>query len=112
MICFPALNPNIFWTAPEILRTSSQWKPTQPGDVYSFAIILYEMCTRSEPYTQEIWFKSVEGKLFRLRCIGTPPCFTKVSQREANFVTLCLPLRTKEPGKNKSTLEGINLLLR
>lgn len=47
--------------APEILRKYPPRIATQPGDVYSFAIILYEMCTRNEPYVTEEWYQSLEG---------------------------------------------------
>ena len=47
-MCFVEL----FWTAPEHLRqTLGKGVPySQKGDVFSFAIILQEICTRSEPY--------------------------------------------------------------
>ena len=51
----------LLWMAPELLRTFPRIKYSQPGDVYSFAIVLYEMCTRTEPYTNEVWYQSVEG---------------------------------------------------
>ena len=51
-----------FWMAPEILRSYPLTKASQPGDVYGFAIILYEMCSRNEPYINEHWYQSVEGK--------------------------------------------------
>ena len=39
------------WTAPEILRENfPPPRGTQKGDVYSFAIICYEIMQRSEPY--------------------------------------------------------------
>ena len=48
--------------APEMLRNYPPRKVSQQGDVYSFAIILYEMCTRNEPYISEPWYQSIEGK--------------------------------------------------
>ncbi len=39
------------WTAPEILRMNFPLERGTPkGDVYSFAIIAYEIMMRSEPY--------------------------------------------------------------
>ncbi|ELU17880.1 hypothetical protein CAPTEDRAFT_101739, partial [Capitella teleta] len=39
------------WTAPEILRENfPPARGTQKGDVYSFAIVMFEIITRSEPY--------------------------------------------------------------
>lgn len=49
----PRAARDLLWTAPEILReTSSSTVPggTQPGDVYSFAIIMQEVIVRGEPY--------------------------------------------------------------
>jgi len=41
----------LLWTAPELLRDENLCKHgTQPGDVYSFAIIMQEILVRGEPY--------------------------------------------------------------
>jgi hypothetical protein len=41
----------LLWTAPELLRDEHLRKHgTQPGDVYSFAIIMQELLVRGEPY--------------------------------------------------------------
>ena len=53
--------PDLLWMAPEMLRNYPPRKVSQQGDVYSFAIILYEMCTRNEPYISEPWYQSIEG---------------------------------------------------
>ncbi|XP_047463809.1 retinal guanylyl cyclase 1 [Mugil cephalus] len=42
---------DLYWTAPELLRSSSlRKKGTFSGDVYSFAIIVQEVISRSPPY--------------------------------------------------------------
>ncbi|EGI59709.1 Retinal guanylyl cyclase 2 [Acromyrmex echinatior] len=42
---------DLLWTAPELLRHPNlQKKGTQPGDVYSFGIIMQEVVVRGEPF--------------------------------------------------------------
>lgn len=50
-ICGPFLPAELLSTAPELLRDPAQYaKGTQKGDVYSFAIVLYEIHGRAGPY--------------------------------------------------------------
>ncbi|XP_075235851.1 retinal guanylyl cyclase 1 [Lycorma delicatula] len=42
---------DLLWTAPELLRSESlRLQGTQPGDVYSFGIIMQEVVVRGEPF--------------------------------------------------------------
>ena len=48
----------LLWTAPELLREQKRLgyqtvSPTQPGDVYSFAIVVHEIAFRGGPYLIE-----------------------------------------------------------
>ncbi|XP_014663428.1 PREDICTED: atrial natriuretic peptide receptor 1-like [Priapulus caudatus] len=46
---------DLLWKAPELLRIASPPpKGTQPGDVYSFAIIIQEIVIRDEPYDLDL----------------------------------------------------------
>lgn len=40
----------MLWTAPELLQLKHMGRGTPAGDVYSFAIILYEINGRRGPY--------------------------------------------------------------
>ncbi len=48
----------MLWTAPEILRGPiiRFRKGTKPGDVYSYAIIMQEILTRSEPFRNSLLY--------------------------------------------------------
>lgn len=49
----PATFLELLWSAPELLReelADGIWRATQPGDVFSFAIIMQEVIVRGEPY--------------------------------------------------------------
>lgn len=52
--CFPTLFnflSELFWTAPEFLGEDVSVRCSQPGDVYSYGIILSELLNREEPYS-------------------------------------------------------------
>ncbi|KAL5019919.1 hypothetical protein ScPMuIL_002811 [Solemya velum] len=60
------------WVAPEHLRTDPHRDFSQPGDVYSFSIILFEMLTRCEPYQDEDTL-DLEGILEKVKAGALPP---------------------------------------
>ena len=41
-----------FWKAPELIE-NSELPLTKETDVYSYSIIMYEICTRGDPYQIE-----------------------------------------------------------
>lgn len=41
---------DLFWKAPELLRNDGMIRGNKKGDIYSFAIILFEMIGRKGPY--------------------------------------------------------------
>lgn len=50
-ICISHSIKDLLWTAPELLRSSSmRRRGTYLGDVYSFAIIVQEVISRSSPF--------------------------------------------------------------
>ncbi|TGZ69521.1 hypothetical protein CRM22_003703 [Opisthorchis felineus] len=71
----------LLWTAPEHLRESPLvYMGSQKGDVYSFAILMQEIITRSAPYSMlELAPSEVLSKLRR----PPPLCRPKVTQSEA-----------------------------
>ena len=54
-----------FWTAPELLNSKYAQVPTPPCDVYSFAIILNEIFSRDDPYSQEVAEMGVKEVSFK-----------------------------------------------
>uniref|UniRef100_T1IIM5 guanylate cyclase n=1 Tax=Strigamia maritima TaxID=126957 RepID=T1IIM5_STRMM len=70
-------NPtSMLWTSPELLREHFQLDDvmpgTKPGDVYSFAIIISELCTEDHPYALERNVLSTEEILILLKNLEDP----------------------------------------
>ena len=71
------------WTAPEILRENfPPVKGTQKGDVYSYAIIMYEIMQRSEPYTFDTMTPKGQYPVQLLTVLQycTKLCFSRIEQ--------------------------------
>ncbi|KAK3709909.1 hypothetical protein QZH41_020028, partial [Actinostola sp. cb2023] len=71
---------DMLWTAPEHLQynnnscsTTSLSTKTQSGDVYSFGIILYELVTRDEPYTNNMETLTPEEIVDQVSSHNIPP---------------------------------------
>ena len=60
----------LLWTAPEILRDPQNNGPSKESDVYSAAIVMYEIMTRNEPFETERLDIGTEGKT---SCFFTRP---------------------------------------
>lgn len=69
MMCTVILSrvSGLLWRAPEHLRETMPWNGTKAGDVYSFAIILQEIITRSGPYQTADDDVDPKGRLEYLR---------------------------------------------
>ncbi|KAI8512630.1 natriuretic peptide receptor [Branchiostoma belcheri] len=81
----------MFWVAPELLRRECPLKGSQKGDVYSFAMVAYEVATRSAPYTDS---QLTPREIVR-----------KVIRREE-------PLMRPETGEDFSSMRGLESLIR
>ncbi|XP_014665847.1 PREDICTED: atrial natriuretic peptide receptor 1-like [Priapulus caudatus] len=68
----PHRHINMLWRAPEHLRAPMPRSGTKAGDVYSFAIILQEIITRSGPYQSNREYKDIEEIIEKVR-VGTHP---------------------------------------
>ncbi|KAI0222779.1 hypothetical protein LSAT2_025943, partial [Lamellibrachia satsuma] len=53
-------NKKLLWRAPEHLRHPMPENGSQPGDVYSFGIVLGEIMTREGPYETELGYLELE----------------------------------------------------
>lgn len=74
-------NAELLWTAPELLRREHVgFNGSQPGDVYSFAIILHQMFYHTSPYGPSTTaadaiidrVTNIDGEPFRPR-VSSPP---------------------------------------
>ncbi|KAK2154621.1 hypothetical protein NP493_2161g00000 [Ridgeia piscesae] len=66
-------NKKLLWRAPEHLRQPIPMNGSQPGDVYSFAIVLVEIMTREGPYETELAFMELENIIDEVKKCGSPP---------------------------------------
>ncbi|KAH9504635.1 Nitrogen permease reactivator protein [Bulinus truncatus] len=68
---------DLLWVAPELLR--NRGKPTQQGDVYSLAIIISEMLTREEPYSNDKDYLTTKEVIEKIIVCQDPPFRPAVS---------------------------------
>ncbi|XP_074026495.1 receptor-type guanylate cyclase Gyc76C isoform X3 [Leptinotarsa decemlineata] len=122
---------NLFWKAPEILRNPGDYiKGTQKGDVYSFAIILFEILGRrgpfgfagyepkeiielikKEPFDEEPFRPDLEilndSELgcdeYILQCIKD--CWSENPDNRPDFSVIRTRLKRMKDGKNKNIMD-------
>ncbi|EDV22105.1 uncharacterized protein TRIADDRAFT_29353, partial [Trichoplax adhaerens] len=123
----------MLWTAPELLRmTEAPINGTQPGDVYSFAIIMQEIIERGPPFCnsrltpKEIISNIMErsdGIIFRptLPDNSCPPeikdiifqCWNEAAHLRPSFATVRKLIKKSSFGKETDIMENmVNLLER
>ncbi|RWS16378.1 atrial natriuretic peptide receptor 1-like protein [Dinothrombium tinctorium] len=77
---------SLLWTAPEHLRAEQNYFGSQKGDVYSFAIILQEIISRSSPFESFTKFTKFKTPLTyeveRIRVGTTPPFRPEISRSD------------------------------
>ncbi|XP_022248664.1 atrial natriuretic peptide receptor 1-like [Limulus polyphemus] len=85
-------NPrSYFWASPEQLRERyPDMHGSQKGDVYSFAIILQEVVTRSEPYSTSSTDSDPEEILEKIRRGNIPPFRPEISSDACSVELLTL----------------------
>ena len=49
-LCVVSVVSDLLWRAPELLQDTAPSRGTQEGDVYAFAIIMFEIYGRRGPY--------------------------------------------------------------
>ncbi|XP_059159102.1 atrial natriuretic peptide receptor 2-like [Physella acuta] len=62
---------DLLWKAPEVLRPGGIATPE--ADVYSLGIVISELLTRDEPYSQDKEYLTIEGVLAKIRDGHDPP---------------------------------------
>lgn len=117
---------NMLWTAPELLELEKKGRGTQPGDVYSFAIILYEINGRKGPYgnctldPKEIIARVRDPKheMFRPRLaeLDTTPkfvtevikeCWAQDPEKRPDFKTIRSKLKELQRGMKPNILDNM-----
>ncbi|XP_055884302.1 atrial natriuretic peptide receptor 1-like isoform X2 [Biomphalaria glabrata] len=72
-----SLEKDLLWVAPELLRHGGN--PTPQGDVYSLAIIMSEMLTRDEPYSNDKESLTLKELVEKIKSYQDPPYRPTVS---------------------------------
>ncbi|XP_077992088.1 atrial natriuretic peptide receptor 2-like [Glandiceps talaboti] len=128
----------MLWTAPELLRLECPSKGSQKGDVYSFAIIMQEIVTRTGPYPN--WDGSPKDVVRRVMKREDPPfrpdcsldgdslhssdsqvipkmmslmerCWEEKPEDRPDFYTVRQRLRGLNKGKKRGLMDNMVLML-
>eukprot|EP00795_Rhopilema_esculentum_P006238 gene6238-11649_t len=114
----------MFWTAPEFLANNQQNERTKAGDVYSYGIIMKEICSRCDPYEEaslspseiisKIQFKTIPP--FRPVCPETcdvpaefidlmTQCWDDFPEKRPSFKDVFKALRALGPKKSTNLVD-------
>ncbi|XP_056014971.1 atrial natriuretic peptide receptor 1-like [Ostrea edulis] len=80
-------NEKCLWVAPELLRksvTKTDITEMQCADVYSFAIILYEVLSRKEPFEDDRYFLTLDEIVTKLKHVNQTPFRPRIDLVEIN----------------------------
>ncbi|CAH1784662.1 unnamed protein product [Owenia fusiformis] len=102
------------WTAPEHLRGSTSLLGSQEGDVYSFAIILQEIVTKTGPYEHMPETISTEEIVSRIRVGEQPPYRPYVDKSEYECADVIYELMQDswdEEPKNRPSFQKIKRIM-
>lgn len=104
----------LLWRAPELLRMMSPPpQGTQKGDVYSFAIVLYEIIGRKGPWASDLPTKTILDKVTNAQYEVRPfrPSLDKLSSCPL-YVTKTMEESWAESPESRPDFRFINILLR
>ncbi|XP_066275347.1 atrial natriuretic peptide receptor 1-like [Branchiostoma lanceolatum] len=116
----------MFWVAPELLRRECPLKGSQKGDVYSFAMVAYEVVTRSAPYTDsQLTPRDIVRKVIRREEPPMRPetgedfssmpgleslikdCWTELPEHRPDFTAIRKRLKGMEYGRTFNIVDNV-----
>ena len=91
---------NCLWTAPEHLRIK-ETKGSQEGDIYSLAIIMSEVLSRDEPYSQDREYVTIGEIINKIKYCENPPFRPAICFKQEMSTVHSLMMQCWEENPNK-----------
>jgi serine/threonine protein kinase len=73
------------WFAPEVLR--GKCKVSQPADIYSYSMIMFEILTRMAPFEMDQDLLTAKRKLYTMYIVLPFCMYQKLNERNAHSQT-------------------------